>query len=520
MRPSPLPLPILLLLLILIVPVHVLAISNTTNATPAQTFAYNNTRISQGQCIEIGGTYDISGVIGFTFTTERNTFAWYGKYESGFDPASNDILPTYEYEMPNGKSAYYGFHIDPLIFKERTGYWYQYTATYERAANKRAFYVSDKCIIQTIKPTSTATNESVIVIDNNVEKILEKQGIEPVVLNPRHLADILISRDSDLNITGLSGNYQAWFFGRINGIYGKSINLDNSTTIFTKDEIGGMEAGSYNLLLQTAGSNKMFELSYNRTENPENQEMLVPLLRAVVPVEITGSQPRLVQPQVEAVLSKSTDDTYKIYKIEIQEPYLEINGYQEILVDFNKGIMEVAGYTNQQPNSKIQLTIDHNMKIGKSDKFKPIDVIVENDDPGSLRIYHGYVPIDKTDISPGYHDITATASSGAFSTVAFYIMESVKPVVTTTYYSYIDGHPYIPTPTPITIIERPTPVTIYQTVVVTVPVTPSQESVSKAQWESISTITYRVIGVIVVGIIALYVMVAWMRSRGKDGDIL
>ena len=516
MRPSPLPLPILILLLILIVPVHVLAIS-TANTTPTQTFAYNNTRISQGQCIEIGGTYDISGVIGFSFTTEQNTFAWYGKYESAFDPASNEILPTYKYEMPNAKTAYYTFYIDPLIFKERTGYWYQYTATYERAANKRAFYVSDKCIVQTIKPVSTATNESVIVIDKNVEKILEGQGIVPVVLSPRHLADILISRDSSINIESLSGNYQAWLFGRISGIYGKSVNFDNSTTIFTKDEIGGMEAGSYNLLLQTAGTNKMFELSYNRTEN---QEMLVPLLRAIVPVEITGSQPKLVQPQVEAILSKSTDDTYKIYKIEIQEPYLEINGYQEIIVNNDKSIMEVAGYTNQQPNSKIQLTIDHNVKIGKSDKFKPVDVIVENGDPGSLRTYHGYVPIDKTGIASGYHDITATTSSGAFTTVAFYIMESVKPVVTTTYYSYIDGHPFIPTPTPITIIERPTPVTIYQTVTVTVPVTPSQASVDEAQWQAISLIAYRVAGIIVVGVIVLYVLVAWVRSRKKDDDLL
>jgi hypothetical protein len=515
MRPSPLP---LLILLLLILPVHVLALSTpTTNITAAPTPAYNNTRIQQGQCIEIGGTYDISGVIGFSFTTEQNTFGWYGKYESGFDPAANDILPTYKYEMPNGRSAYYTFYIDKEIFGNRTGYWYQYTATYERAANKRAFYVSDKCIVQTIKPASVSTNESVIVIDNNVEKVLEKQGIVPVALSPRHLADILISRDSSLNIQSLSGNYQVWFFGRINGIYGKSVNFDNSTLIFTKDEIGGMEAGSYKLLLQTAGSNKMFELSYNRTEN---QEMLVPLLRAVVPVEITGSQPRLVQPQVESILSKSTDDTYTIYNIEIQEPYLEINGYQEIIVNFDKSILEVAGYTNQQPNSKLQLTIDHNVRVNRSDKFKPVDVIVENGDPGSIRTYHAYVPIDKTGIAAGYHDITVTSSSGAFTTVAFYIMESVKPVVTTTYYSYIDGHPYIPTPTPITIIERPTPITVYQTVTVTIPVTPSQESVSKAQWEAISTITYRIVGIVIVGTIALYILVAWIRSRRKGDDVL
>lgn len=450
-----LPLPILLLLFILIIPVVAEQNITVSNATPVPTPAYNNTRLSQGQCIEIGGTYDVSGVIGYSFTTNANTFAYYGKYVSSFEPEYDNSSLLYKYEMPNQRAAYYQFFIDPEIFGTRTGYWYQYTGEYERSANKRAFYVSTKCVVQTISPKINATNESVIVIDNNVEKILEGQGIKPIALNPKHLADIVVARYEPINIKNLNETYQAWIFGRVTGIYDKNVNLTNSSTLFTKDEVGGMEAGSYNLLLQSAGINKLFELSYNRTEN---QEMLVPLMRMVVPVEITGSQPRLIQPQVESILKESTDDTYKIYKIEIQEPSIEINGYQEIFIDNTKSILEVAGYTNMQPDSKISLVIDHNTKANMSLKYKPVDVIVKKGDPGSLRTFHAYIEIDKTLYTPGYHDVTATTPGGATNTVAFYIMESLKPIDTpTTYYSFIDGHPYLPDPTPITIIERPPP---------------------------------------------------------------
>jgi len=517
---------LLLLLTILIIPV--LADDNTTapittTITVVPTPAYNNTRLTQGQCVEIGGVYDVSGVIGFSFTTEANTFAYYGKYESGYDPGYDDTAALYKYEMPNGKQAYYQFLIDPKIFSTRTGYWYQYTGTYERAANKRAFYVSTKCVIQSISPVisiKNTTNESVIVIDNNVEGILKNKGINPVTLNPRHIADILIARDDNLNLTDstkTNETYRAWLFGRVTGIYDFPVNLSNTSTIIPKDKIKLMEAGSYNLLLQSAGNNKIFEIGYNKSDRSENTETLLPVMRNVKPVDITGSQPRLVQPQLEELLSKNTDDVYKIYKIEIQEPYIEINGYQEIFINNDNSILEVAGYTNRQPDSTIQLVIDHNVRINRSDKYKPVDVIVEKGDPGSLRTYHGYVEIDKKMFAPGYHDVTAIASNGKFQTVAFYIMESLTPIeATPTYYSFVDGHPYLPDPTPIVVIERPPPEIVKVTQTILVPVTPSQESVNEAQWKSIAIISEWIAIGIVVAIIIGYIIIAIIRARRFD----
>lgn len=505
--PSPL---IFIFLLLIIVPV--LASTNTTiNVTPVPTPAYNNTRVSQGQCIEVGGTYDVGGVMGVSFTTSELAFVYFGKYVSALNPNGDDSEILYKYPIPPGANAYTSFYLDPAIFGNRTGYWYQYDNMPLRAANKRAFYVSTQCIMPTSIPTIIPTTQ---VIHNETEQTLKDVVSVPLTVNPRYVADIVIARNDALKIENLTGTYQAWIFGRVTGIYGVHANLTNSTTIFTKDEVRGMEAGSYKLLLQTAGTNKLFELSYNRTEN---REMLVPLFRALVPVEITGSQPRLVQPQVESFLTKYTDDTYKIYNIEIQEPYIEINGFREILVNNEKSIMEVVGYTNQQPNTKIQLTIDYNVKINKSDKYKPVDVIVEDTGAGNLRTYHGYITIYKSDISPGDHGITATSSSGAFSTIPFYIMESIKPIVTTVYYTYIDGHPYIPTPTPITIIERPTPVVVRVTQTIFVPVTPSQESVNDAQWKAISYIAWVTVAIIIGCIIAGYIAAAYIRSRKKGG---
>lgn len=511
---------ILLFLLLLVVPA--LAENNTTvnqsvaTVTVVPTPAYNNSRISQGQCVEIGGTYDVSGVIGFSFTTDANTFAYYGKYESSYDPSFDNTSVLYKYEMPNGRSAYYSFFINPDTFWNRTGYWYQYTGTYERAANKRAFYVSQKCVIQTISKQTNVSNESVVVIDNNVEKILTSQGIKPVALSQLHVADVLIARDDPLAMSGLNGTYRVWLFGRVTGIYGMDVNLSESKIVIPTDQIEHMEPGSYNLILQEKGANGLYELDYVKADNTEK---LIPALRSVDVVEITGYQPRLVQPKVEDILSKYTDDKYKIYKIEIQEPSIEINGYQELIINNDKSILEVAGYTNKQPDTKILLTIDHNVRINKSDKFKPVDVLVEKGDTGSMRTFHGYIEIDKTNIAPGYHDVTATTSSGKFQTVAFYIMESLKPIDTpTTYYSYIDGHPFIPTPTPITIIERPTPIVVRETVTIFVPVTPSQESVDEATWKSISFIAEMIalglVGCVVIG----YLIAAFIRSRKPPQD--
>ena len=388
----------------------------------------NNTRISQGQCIEIGGTYDVSGVIGFSTEIDYNAFSYYTRYEDAFDPRDNSSA-SYIMKMPNARIGYYQFFVDPIIFSERLGYWYQFTNTYERAANKRAFYVSDKCI--------RSIDETEVLDVNNNPVLLNPRHIEP-----RHASDILLSLDDPLMFN--VSESQLWLFGDSTKILSMEVNASKETEIlFSPDIIKKWGVSTYKLLLQEHGTNGVYELKYAlNTRNTDDRDTLVPTFRAFDIIDVTGYQPKMIYEKVVDFLNLNTDDKYSVYDMELQVPHIEISGYQELRYD-NASLLEVTGYTNKIPGTPITIYIDRTNTTLKSTKYPAMTTITENGSIGDYRTFHGYFPLYYDQIFPGFHELTAVLPDGKSASVDFYIREEPLPhYEQPKYFKFVDGNPF------------------------------------------------------------------------------
>lgn len=401
--------------------------SSTIPNQPMYITAYkNNTRIEQGQCVEINGMYDVSGVIGFSTTTTYNAFSWYGRYETSYEPYNNNTI-NYIYQMPNNRQAYYNFLIDPEIFRERQGYWYQYTGESERAANKRAFYVSDRCIRPVNETLVTASEQNIV--------------LNPKYIEPRKAGDILVSNDEPLYLNE-TGYYKTWVFGASKWVDGHELYLTPQYPTLELNVTKYLFSGSYSLVLQNYGGDAIYGVDYGISDrNSTPQEFLIPSLRAIPIADITGLQPILILPILTGILDQ-TDDFYKILKMEVQNPYVEISGYQEIRYD-NATLLEVTGYTNKAPGTPITVYIDRENQTGISVLYPSMTTMTEPGEIGNYRTFHGYFPLFYEQLAPGFHTLTAVLPSGEPSTVSFYIREEPKPHYTgPVYFKFVDGNPF------------------------------------------------------------------------------
>lgn len=470
---------------------------NVTKPEPA----YNNTRLLQGQCVEVGGIYDVSSVIGYTFTTEYNEFAYFGRYEDSFDPSYQNET-DYIYKIPYQRKAYYNFYLDPTIFGDRLGYWYQYTGKYEPNANKRAFYVSDKCIKD--------VNASVFVDMNNT----------PILINPYVMethpsgADILLSRDDPLIMGGLQNETRAWMFGNTVKILGEDIT---NTSVLNSSMTQTLSHGSYTLLLQTPGSNKIYDVVYyqnNRTVT-DGKDLLIPSLRSIPIADVTGFAPVVIQRSLMNIFDTGQlDDGYVNYSVLVEPPVVQISGYQELVIG-NQSLLEVTGYTNKIPGTPIMLYVDRNEQTGRSDKYPSMTIITENASLGDYRTFHGYIPLYYENMAKGFHNLTAVLPSGAKAGVDFYIREEPaayyqEPV----FHKFIDGNPFIPTPTPIIIekeVVREIVKTEYKTIIEKEPV-----DYATLSWTVIFNLVLPAVLIVIPGLYIVFVLgraVAERRMR-------
>jgi len=470
------------------------------NGHPVSTLrepAYNNTRISQGQCIEIGGVYDVSGVIGFAFTTPHNMFAYYGRYEDAFDPSLLNSSMEYLHQMPDKREAYYKFYVDPDIFGERFGYWYQYTGMYERSANKRAFYVSDRCI--------APADQTSIIVDN------KPMLINPRVMEPRESgADILVSTDDPL-MSPRGGVARVWVFGPSSvKSFGVETNLTEGV-VYTQGEMDGWTPGDYTLLLQYPGADGDYGVVHDQDlRGITIKSLLVPSLRRLDVVDITGYQSQMVRDSLVSILDK-TDDKYFTYNVLVESPSVDISGYQQI--EFGgQHLLEITGYTNKMGGTPVTIYVDRDAKTGKSLKYPGMTFTTENATASVYRTFHGFIPLYYENIAAGFHTIEAVLPSGKSMAVDFYIREELDPPYQEPkHYKFVDGNPYIPEPTPIVIekeVVREVVKTEYKTIIEKEPV----DYVTLA-WVVISNLIVPAIAIVAFAVIPLaYVISLVVRA--------
>lgn len=416
--------------------------------------------IQNGQCVELNSTVDISP-IGWGLTH----IVYYGRYVDEFSPIPDDISVVKTYPMPSSLNLLKNFWIDPELFGDSLGYWYQGYGNKkwnDRAANNRLFYVSTNC--------TQPKKEQV----NITEQILENTSIPKKMdyLPEKFESDILIARGYESMPMDVDANSKWWLIGNSFSMYDQSPQ-DGYLSI-SPDITEQMEPGEYHLYVISPGENGIMEVRYE--ENHDINPVLISDIRGTNPIPILQTDtPKNVEDKLRAMIGRSRDDTHKIYKISVMDPEIQI-GRIDALTGMDKSWYNIRGYTTMNNGTILKIQIDKE-KINAI--TKPIREWTTNTDGvylGAWRKFNTMVPVDYKQINPGPHEITISAN-GVEISVPIYIHREQDPHYTPPEYTeYFGTSPFV-TPK---IIEREVPGPV-QIKTVTVTITPSEEQIYKAQ---------------------------------------
>lgn len=491
----------------------------SANITPHQT-QEDIVRIAQGDTVYINGTYDISGVLGWD--NDEGNYN-YISYCGGYDCYESSTL--YLLQLPPrsrvaGSESVYRYRIDPAIFANRTGDWYQYDKSDEGShANTLAFTVAAMYANQSlVMPNGTIINQTTIAWGDTAGLKLDKEYILP----EKPVSDYLIARGDFFTLSD-NVTEKVWIFGRNTPLYDYE-TYDGDIT-YNSSVTEAMEPGSYYLMKHYAGKNGDFDVRFYDEHIQWKHGW-----SGIVNVDVPGVQPLMVADMVADSINR-TDDTYTILHLEVQEPSVTIEGFSEVpltpqytgyeeyrIKDGFVSLFDVRGYSNLNEGTNITVTLDPTRHTPKDIDHYMFNTTVKRAIDGNMGYYQVYVPIVWDDMTIGMHTLVVSSILGAKSYHDFPISvlpeDSFKPNTTVKY--ALDRNPWIPTPTPevqVTIVEKKIVVT--QTILV--PVTPSTEVVKAEQKNIIlEYLTYGVIGIlslaILVGIV-LYALSVFRRAK-------
>lgn len=463
-------------------------------------------RISQGDIIYINDTVDITGVSGWPGPDGEYRIAWYGRYTDSYSPGEAD--PAYILELPGksrmaGSKSQYRFYVDPDVFYERTGYWYQFISNSsnlngnEAAGNLRVFYVSSNY--------RTLTNAS----NNQTEFVYFPRNygpnITPVVplLPERHVTDYLVAKGDRLPF-GYDG-LRIWVFGREKGIY------DKRDRVLSQEELSSLEVGTYKLVMQYPGKNTIYEATYS-------DETLIPGLYGKKPIPVRGMAAPVVHEKFKEMLADS-DDEITTYNLVIEDPSLTINRADEIFVK-GQPFLDIRGYTNVANGTDISVTLDEGQSYYKLIQNRLVHGTAVRTYPGNMSYWQVLMPIDYDHLAATaeMHTLTARTALGGFVVKDFKVTElpadSYRPNATVKYIE--DRNPFVPTPTPIIqkeVVRVPGPERVVTVVTVITPdVSDYGRVVEGVVWAFVSSAALVGAGIVVLLILA-WALTVWLRGR-------
>ena len=480
---------------------------NTTIDRPANTTALNQSiRIGQGDCVNPGETLDIAGLGWYT-----GTITYYGRYYTEYGAGSIlDIKDTY----PVNAWDLNKFYLDPDFFKSHLGYWYIYdqntdiSSSANSHGNDRIFEVELNCT-RTVKENQSLI-QSAINRTQEIEAALRNQTALPI--KSEFDTDYILSRYA---VTSMDepGVSTRWIFG--NTITDKY--YDTSVNTVSTFDIHELQPGNYDVLYIKSGSNNIVEEHYNNVT-----KTIVSPFKDVQDVSLYGIQPKVAETLLINMIQQSKDDNYTIRHIAVQEPKIEIEKLdQSTLSNYEDRptVFTIAGYTNANPDTTVKIQVDANQTaIGSAALPFQMAYVINNGGEGAYRSWNKTFQVNMNSLGKGYHYITATNSEGATATIPFFIKsEDAQNSVPNVTLNYISNNPFIPTPTPEIITK--TDIQIVTTIVtVTVPVTPSQESLDQASTTAlINAIVVTIAGIVLVGIVAYIVtVIVRVAKRRKE----
>lgn len=452
-------------------------------------------RVPQGGIVYWNETYDISGVAaGYKYLVYTNPLT------TAF-AADNESI-TYMIELPQQKEPYYNFTITSDPFESRTGYWFRYNGDWDSHVNNRAFRVVLERPPANYTPNATERQELAL-------------PPAPPIVPERHISDYLVVRGDPFVVDYNWSEASIWLFGRVTGIYDRRVV--NGTATFNASEIDDLEPGSYTLVYYSPGANQRFELRIidGTLEYFDSDAFRVRSL------DVSYLSPMVLLDRLRW-LSNMNDDNFTEYKLEVQNPMIDIVSIDTIIVDaYNQtGVIQVRGHTNLANESVISFVLDEDKTPERTfDQSRMQNrwntTTLSLDSPGSMRYFDYGIPVFLGQMPPGPHTITAYGSHNTRMNVDFWIYdvpEGSRPRNQTI--RYVGGYEFVPTPTPEIVIKKEIVKEIV-TQIVQVPVTPSNEQVHseqmKVQWEFWTTVAMWLFAAIVIIAFAGYAFLVWRR---------
>ena len=447
---------------------------------------YNQTiHIENGRCVPLNATVDISS-IGWGVPK----ISYYGQYETSFSILAN-TTPIKSITIPYTVIGLSNFYIDPAVFGNALGFWYQDYGTFdETAANNRVFKVNTTCPNNAIVPL----NATPIQINKTEPTPLE-------FLPVKHAADILVVRGETTPSLYKTGSpYAWWVFGQSDEILDRR-TLDGDSFSIPSSDTKNLKPGNYDVLLVYPGPNKLFEEEYK--VSGENTSAIVSPLRAVNPIDITNliGNPPLIEEKLTTAVSTSLDDTTVKYTMVVGDPEIQIARLDVITNQSDTKWYSVRGYTNSVNGTQLTIYLDPDSITSKNIQLRTFTTTAEGLGAGDWRQFNAVVPIREY-LGKGNHYIEVTSPDGASQTITFYQYEESAPhFIPTQSVQYIGANPFIPPVTVIVTVPVPGP-----TQIVTVTITPDPAQIQAAQDKAVGE-NFQMWAIrIIVGIIALLIL--------------
>jgi hypothetical protein len=277
------------------------------------------------------------------------------------------------------------------------------------------------------------------------------------------------------------------------------------------------EPGTYYMVVEQPGKDKS-EFTMRYVPATETIEYFDATQFKIMTVSLSGLDPRTRLDKFRKIRDLSTD-LFTEYKLEIEDPYIEITSLDEQYIDDEHFSKTIKGYTNTKIGTELTFIVDKDRK--GTDSYSTFTTTAQGStNPGDMRYFEITVPLLWDNYGAGHHTVTATTAIGGSMSVDFDVHESPDhSFIPNNTIKYVNGsewkEPVIIEKTVTVTIVLPTPTAekIY------VNVTPSIETQQQVQYDAnvrFAQTAALVIGVIVVVLgLSVYVLWTWKRRRDR-----
>jgi len=402
-------------------------------------------------------------------------------------------------------SAYtHRIYIDPPTFLP--GEWDQWSDFDfdEERGNTVAFYV-----IPEIRPALNLSE-----LEEPEHDVILKPYIQPI--EQRHVADFLVAHGDDFMINVSDG--RVWIFGRSEGYYG--MPTVNDTFYLNASQIQHLTPGNYKLLVEQPGPNSIkVNMRYDAVN--DSIEYFDPDTFTINYLELYGLDPITRLDKFREIEGR-TNDIYTEYDLVVAEPYVEIVSLDQQYFRNQSAAQTVRGYTNVKVDTRLTAVVDADKRFGQDLEWSTFYTRAQGDinKPGDMRWFEISLPLLFENFAADHHTITVTTDIGGSMNVDFNVYESPEhSFIENNTIKYVNGSEWRPDPTPI-IIEKIVTQEVIVTQTILINVTPSQESVEKAQYDAFMEVLVMVgKGLLVAAVVIATVWYVWwlaIRARREQ----